>query len=196
MILSGSAISRYIANGLISVAPEFDENQLRPFGLRVHLASEILIPSARRIVDLAEAEDLQNDYHREDITVRGLMLSPGDFVLGSTVETVRVAPSLCCRLDGRSTLARLGVMVHCTSDTIDNNHRAHRSIILEIANIGPHSITMPNHYAIGMLMFCLASDPADPEYEQDQYAGQLGVVGPNLGFQPPAYSFLNGNGLD
>jgi dCTP deaminase len=192
MILSGSAIGRYIASGLISIEPEFDAQQLRPFGLRVHLSNEILVPSVRRTVDLSSSEDIQDDYRKDDITEHGLVLTPGDFVLASTVEAIRVDSSLCCRLDGRSTLARLGVMVHCTSDTIDNNQSAHRAIILEIANIGPHSITIPSQYAIGMLIFYLASDSADPQYEQDQYAGQLGVMGPNLRFQPPAYSFVSG----
>jgi len=76
-------------------------------------------------------------------------MKPGDFVLGSTVESLRLHPTLACRLDGRSTLARLGLLVHCTSETIDSIHQAHRSIVLEIANVGPFQITMPFSYAIG-----------------------------------------------
>src|SRR6185437_1574623 len=102
MILSGPAIGRYVTEGFISINPRYDEKQLRPFGIRVHLAGEILVPRAGRMIDLSHPSDVVNDYSRKSIGADGLTLAPGDFVLAATVEQIKVAPWLCCRLDGRS----------------------------------------------------------------------------------------------
>jgi dCTP deaminase len=139
------------------------------------------------LVDLSAEADGDALYRPEDIENSPLVLRPGEFVLGATVESVKVHPSLACRLDGRSTLARLGLMIHCTADTIDNNHGEHRAIVLELKNIGDFTVKIPYMYGIGMLAFLNVSAPVDPSEEQDQYAGQIGVAGPNLRFRAPYF---------
>lgn len=157
---------------------------IRPFGIRVHLSDEILRPRST-VVDLSAPNDLDDLYVRESISDSPLELGPGEFALGATIEAFKVDPGLACKLDGRSTLARLGLMIHCTADTIDNNNRAHRVVVLELKNVSPFTIKIPHGYGIGMLTFFHASEPVDPDDEQLQYAGQTQVVGPNLKFPPP-----------
>ncbi|UAK34092.1 hypothetical protein K8O92_09445 [Nocardia asteroides] len=186
MILSRPTIINYIYNGRISMRPSFDAAQVRPFGIRVHLGADILRPVAMD-VDLSVETEIDNLYRRESILDKGLVLAPGEFALGATIESFMVDPELACRLDGRSTLARLGLMVHCTAETIDNNNSEHRAVVLELKNISAFTVKIPYGYGVGMLTFIQASEPVDPADEQTQYAGQLDVMGPNLKFPAPYF---------
>lgn len=187
MVLSGNTIREYINRGLISVQPYFDENQLRPLGLRVHLGSEILIPESAQRIDLSSNEIEIPKFRKTSLQKNNLTICPGDFILASTVESIMLHPSLLCRLDGRSTLARMGLLVHCTSETIDGVYQSHQSIVLEIANVGPFEIIIPRLLAIGMLVFETLSLPVDISHEQDQYKDQTSTLPPNLGFEIPSY---------
>ncbi|MFF0491685.1 hypothetical protein ACFYTQ_21880 [Nocardia sp. NPDC004068] len=184
MILSKPTIIEYLDKGLISMLPPVNAESVRPFGIRVHLSDEILRPRST-VVDLSTPTDPDDLYRRESIVKSPLVLKPGEFALGATIEAFKVDPGLACKLDGRSTLARLGLMVHCTADTIDNNNRAHRVVVLELKNISSFTMKIPFGYGVGMLTFFHATEPVDIEDEQSQYAGQRKVTGPNLKFPPP-----------
>ncbi len=187
MILSNTAILQCAKDDLISVKPHFDARHVRPFGLRVHLGDDILVPRPHQSVDLSKRDGPGPIYDRISIKSSQLILRPGDFVLASTVESFKLHTGLICRLDGRSTLARLGTMIHCTSQAIDGTHRYHRSIVLELANIGPFEISIPHRHAIGMVVFEQVSDYVDPSAEQDQYDNQSAVLPPNLTFATPEW---------
>ena len=185
MILTSNAIKRCVKDEWISIRPQFDERQLRPVGLRIHLGETILRPDANQVVDLSKEEPITPAFKRIDIRSSPLVLHPGEFVLGSSVESIKLHTTLGCRLDGRSTLARLGLMVHCTSEIIDSIHQAHRCIVLEIKNVGPFQVRIPHLYPIGMIVFEKLTDPVDLALEQDQYKGQTEVTPPNLAFGTP-----------
>jgi len=187
MILAADTISDYVRQGLISVKPCFDERQLRPFGLRVHLAAEVLVPVPGQRVDLGAQSSKDLEFQTTDIRNEKLTMRPGSFVLGSTIERLRISTELVCRLDGRSTLARLGLLVHCTAEMIDSVHSDYRSVVVELVNVGPFELLLPYRYGIGMLTFETASAAADRRYEQSQYEGQTSVSPPNLGFVAPEY---------
>jgi dCTP deaminase len=139
------------------------------------------------MVDLAKPINDGTLFEKRKIVDNAYRLRPGDFVLASTLELFQVSPEISCRLDGRSTLARMGIMIHCSSDTIDNNHSEHRSVVLEIKNIGPFDVGLQFGTAIAMLTFQEMSEAVDPSEEQQQYSGQIGVTGPNLTFPVPGY---------
>jgi dCTP deaminase len=186
VVLSAATIKDYVKNGLISIRPRFDERQLRPFGLRVHLAAEILVPEPGQRVEIDTSRE-QLKFRTADIKVEGFSLKPGSFVLGSTIECLKITPELACRLDGRSTLARLGLLVHCTAEMIDSIHSDFRSVVVELANVGPFEIGLHYGCAVGMVVFETVSGFADPHYEQSQYKGQTAVASPNLLFDIPGY---------
>jgi dCTP deaminase len=187
MLLSSHMILEYVRGGQIEILPGFDENQLRPFGLRVHLGARIMRLSDGQDIDLADRRAVAlTETH--DIRESGLSVRPGDFVLASTAESVKVDPHICCRLDGRSTLARLGISVHCNASTIDGNHNDYRAVVLEITNVGPCTVRIPYLHPIAMLMFDETTRAADVSLEQPQYQGQREVRGPNLVFSPTPYA--------
>lgn len=189
MLLSNQEIVDAVSADRISVLPRFDVDQLRPFGLRVHLASEVLVPRFEKVVDLRlDGAQEAVQYETFHLSQDGLRLEPKKLILGSTIESFRVSRNMVCRLDGRSTLARLGVLIHCTATVIDGNHGAARSIVLEIVNLGPSTVIIPAGYPVGMLQFETAGHDANSSSEQNQYADQNNVLGANLNFRPTPYS--------
>lgn len=185
MILSGSAIKEYVAAGLIGVKPQFDETQLRPFGLRVHLAKEIMRPQSGLRVNLTRDDKKEHLFIKESIFRSPLVLKPGEFVLGSCIELIKMDSHILGMLDGRNTIARLGILIHCSSNVLDGNTTEYRSIVMEIKNAGPFEVVLPYGYPIGMVLFHVNNVPASNELVQPQYKQQKGVKGPNLKFRPP-----------
>lgn len=187
-MLSKKTILEYVKCGKISIKPHFDEQQLRPLGLRLHLGKEILRPKDQGLIDLSQQDVQSTEYEEQDITQDGLLLMPGDFVLGATAEAIQVDPSMYCVLDGRSTLARLGITIHATAHVIDGNNFEHRTVVLEIKNNGLAAVKLPYLYGIGMLGFGEVFGAIRPEDIQTQYANQHGTVPPNLNFKTNPYT--------
>jgi deoxycytidine triphosphate deaminase len=190
MILPGHVIQQYVEQGMISVQPLFDERQLRAFGLRVHLGPTLLIPDQGQQVDLGSPHVKAPSYSEHDLRSGPYVLKRGEFVIASTVELFQLHPSLLCRMEGRSTLSRLGLLAHCASGVVDNNHREHRSVVLELANIGAFEIVLPFGIGIGMATFERVAGEAEARFDQNQYEGQTGSTPANLDFKVPAYAGL------
>jgi dCTP deaminase len=189
MILSSKEILTKIETGQISVMPQFERDQLRPFGLRVHLATTVMrIQKQSGVIDLRD-ESPELNYTKEaiDANEKPLVIEPGEFMLGSTVESFKLDSNMVARLDGRSTLARIGITIHCTAATVDGNHDEHRSIVLEIYNHSNKTIKIPAGYPIGMLLFEEARDSVVDGTNQSQYGNQSATTGSNFAFLPPSY---------
>jgi histidine triad (HIT) family protein len=179
MILSDHSIRRQLAMGAIQVDPPVEDDQIRPTGIRVHLSEALLVPRPDFVVDLRASRS--PGFDRVELGEDGFLLPPGGFVLGSTREAVRVERDLVCHLDGRSTLARLGLFVHCGSSVVDNNNGGARTVVLELMNGGPFSLRLHAGVPIGLLTFTrLAASIEQPD--QRQYDGQLSVTPPDLRF--------------
>ena len=180
MILSDKTISEYIQSGKIKIFPELNPADIRPAGIRLHLGNELLVPSEGQRVDLDAGENVK--YERVTIQREGFVLRPGQFVLGSTDEKFQVPRNIVCHVDGRSTVARIGLAIHCTSGIIDGNYEEARTIVLEMKNQGPFDIVLHHRTALALLSFTqLTTDIA--QTTQKQYQGQNGVVAPNLKLQ-------------
>ena len=180
MILSDKTIKHYISNGNIKIFPEFSLADIRPTGIRLHLGSELLIPTEGQKVDLNADEDLEFD--RLSISPDGFILRPGQFVLGSTYEKFQVPRDIVCHVEGRSTIARIGLAVHCTSSIIDGNFEEARTIVLEMKNQGPFDIVLRYRAALAMLSFSQLTTEIEQSL-QKQYQGQNSVVAPNFKLQ-------------
>jgi dCTP deaminase len=177
MILSDKTIKSYIEGGKIKIFPEFSFENIRPAGIRLHLGKELLIPLEGQKVDLEANEDVAFD--RIAIPPEGFILRPGQFVLSSTYEKFQVPRDIVCHVEGRSTVARVGLSVHCTSGIIDGNFEEARTIVLEMKNQGPFDIVLKFKVALAMLSFSeLTTEIA--QSVQKQYEGQDGVIGPNF----------------
>lgn len=181
MILSDGAILKLARSGEIEFIPTIDETHVRPAGIRMHLGEKILIPEPGKTVDPTLPTDLV--YKEVELTEEGFMLQPGDFILGSTYEKIRTPNDIVGFIEGRSTIARLGLAIHCTSGIIDSMHDEPRSIVLEMKNLGVFNIILKSKMPIGMLVLSRMTC-AVQQVSQDQYRNQNSVVAPNLTFQP------------
>lgn len=180
MYLADVTIRQYLEQGIIEVIPKVKQEDIRLVGIRVHLAKDILVPQAGYI-DLDDPDNL--DYASVDIEQNEFVLEPGEFILASTVEKIKTAPNIIGFLDGRSTVARLGLTIHVTAGVIDGNHDEARTITLEVKNLGVHSIRLRKNYPVGQLLFAMLSENIQQK-SQTQYSKQDGVLPPNLAFKP------------
>ncbi len=105
-----------------------------------------------------------------------LVLHPGEFVLGSTFETVTLPDDVAARLEGKSSLGRLGLLTHSTAGFIDPGFSGH--VTLELSNVATLPITLWPGMKIGQLCFFRLSSPAENPYGSglygSRYQGQRG----------------------
>ncbi|UYN96058.1 MAG: dCTP deaminase [Enhydrobacter sp.] len=180
MILSDQTIASCLDSGKIQVTPEVDPRDIRPTGIRLHLADEILIPYEGKTVDCTStADDL---FQSTTIPAAGFLMKSGMFVLGSTVERVKVDRNIVCHLEGRSTIARLGLMIHCSSGLLDGNHDEPRATTLELVNLGKFDLLLRSGMPIAEVLFSELSAPIG-QSSQSQYRGQGKAMPPNLRFK-------------
>ena len=102
------------------------------------------------------------------------MLHPGEFVLGSTLEHIELPIDLVARVEGKSSLGRLGLLIHSTAGYVDPGFKGH--LTLELSNVSNLPITLYYGMKIGQLSYVRLSTPADIPYGSPQlgskYQGQ------------------------
>ena len=122
------------------------------------------------LTDLTELIEIPDDGSEP------FMLHPGEFVLGSTLERVGVADDLVARIDGKSSLGRLGLLIHSTAGFIDPGFDGH--VTLELANVASLPITLYAGMKIGQVSFMHMTTAADAPYGKgakgSKYQGQRG----------------------
>jgi len=104
------------------------------------------------------------------------ILHPGEFVLASTLETIRLAADIAARLDGKSSLGRLGLLIHSTAGWIDPSW--YGSLTLELSNVSNLPIAIYPGMRIGQVSFLQMTSAAEAPYGSDaarsKYQGQRG----------------------
>ncbi|MGZ5363947.1 MAG: dCTP deaminase, partial [Mycobacterium sp.] len=112
------------------------------------------------------------------------VLHPGEFVLGSTLEVVSIPDDLAARLEGKSSLGRLGLLTHSTAGFVDPGFSGH--ITLELSNVANLPITLWPGMKIGQLCLLRLTSPAEHPYGSSQagskYQGQRGPT-PSRSYQ-------------
>jgi len=132
-VLSHQTIEKYINEGKIIIEPDFDKKNIRPVGMHIHLAKNLLVPEPNQVVSLTVAQDLK--YKEIDLTKENFLLEPGQFVLGASYEAIQTPPNILAILDGRSTVARLGLTTHITASVIDGTFEMPHVAVLEIKTL-------------------------------------------------------------
>jgi dCTP deaminase len=176
MVLSDRTIRRLLDEGRIEIDP-YDESLLQPSSVDVrvdryfrvfHNARYPYIDVREPQEDLTELVELDGD--------RPFILHPGEFVLGSTLERITMPDDIVGRLDGKSSLGRLGLLIHSTAGFIDPGWDGH--VTLELSNVANLPITIYYGMKIGQLSFVQLSEPAEKPYGSDalgsKYQGQKG----------------------
>jgi dCTP deaminase len=107
---------------------------------------------------------------------KAFILHPGEFVLGSTRERVALGDDLVARLEGKSSLGRLGLLIHSTAGFVDAGWDGH--LTLELSNVANLPIAIYPGMKIGQISFLRMSSPAEHPYGSDttgsKYQGQRG----------------------
>src|SRR6187200_1256238 len=176
MILSDRTIREAIEAGSIVIDP-FDEACIQPSSIDLHVDSQFRVFANPRYAyidvkdempDLTELVEVKPD--------EAFILHPGEFVLGSTMERIALPDDLVARIEGKSSLGRLGLLIHSTAGFIDAGFDGH--VTLELANVASLPITLYPGMKIGQVSFMLMTTPADHPYGKgasgSKYQGQRG----------------------
>lgn len=122
----------------------------------------------QNLEDLTELVEMEED--------NPFMLHPGEFVLGSTLERVALPTDLVARLEGKSSLGRLGLLIHSTAGFVDAGWDG--QLTLELSNVANLPITLYSGMKIGQISFMRMTTPADVPYGSSavgsKYQGQRG----------------------
>lgn len=171
MILSDRSINEALDAGRIKISP-LDRRAIQPSSLDVRVDRDfrVFANHRRQVIDLRQPTD-----DLTDLVQMGddepFILHPGEFVLGSTLEVVTIPHDLVARLEGKSSLGRVGLLIHSTAGYVDPGFEG--QITLELSNVARLPITIYPGMRIGQLSFHTLSTPVDTPY-QGKYTGQRG----------------------
>ncbi len=166
MILSDADIQKALSTGAITVDPLFP-GAIQPASVDLHLGADFLVfdPSYHAFIDPAQPID---DMMRE-VTIdddKQFILHPGEFALGLTYEVVGVNDSMVGRLEGKSSLGRIGLIIHATAGYLDPGNKL--KMTLELHNISGLPIKLYYKMPIAQLSFSPLSSKADVPYGANQ----------------------------
>src|SRR5580700_11841884 len=175
MVLSDRSIREAIESGRIVIDP-LGVDCIQPSSVDLHVDQyfRLFRNHTSRVIDVREnQEDLTE---LVDTGEDPLILHPGEFVLGSTKERVTLPADLVARLEGKSSLGRLGLLIHSTAGFVDAGWDGH--LTLELSNVANLPITLYPGMKIGQISFLQMTTPADHPYGSGQvgskYQGQRG----------------------
>ena len=170
MLLSDHDIKLELDAGRIGLDP-YDPALIQPSSIDVRLDRLFRVFDNHKYPHIDPAAD-QSDLTRQ-IEVEGddaFVLHPGEFVLGSTFESVTLSDSLAGRLEGKSSLGRLGLLTHSTAGFVDPSFSGH--ITLELSNVANLPITLWPGMKIGQLCMFRLSTPAEHPYGSAVYGSR------------------------
>jgi dCTP deaminase len=171
VVLSDRTIREQLASGRLVIEP-FDERLLQPSSVDVRVAERFRVfhNNRRAYIDVREPSDDPTEVV-EVAPCDRFILHPGEFVLGSTLERVALPDDLVARLEGKSSLGRLGLLIHSTAGYVDPGFDG--TITLELSNVARLPISIHPGMAIGQISFLQMTTPVDAPY-RGKYQGQSG----------------------
>jgi dCTP deaminase len=176
MLLSDGEITKELASGRLVLEP-YDQGLIQPSSVDMRLDRYFRVFNNSKYTHIDPA--VQQDDLTTLVDPEGddpFVLHPGEFVLGSTLEVVTLPDDLAGRLEGKSSLGRLGLLTHSTAGWIDPGFTGH--ITLELSNVANLPITLWPGMKIGQLCLFRLASPAQHPYGSDvygsRYQGQRG----------------------
>ena len=174
-VLADRDIAAALAAGRVVVHP-YDAADLQPSSIDLHLDRSFRVFRNNRYPFIDVKQEQEQLTELVEIADEPFILHPGEFVLGSTLERVRLPDDLVARLEGKSSLGRLGLLIHSTAGFIDPGWDGH--VTLELSNVANLPITIYYGMKIGQLSFMELSEPAEHPYGSgtlgSKYQGQKG----------------------
>jgi dCTP deaminase len=185
MLLSDRDIKSEIDKGRVVLEP-YDLNMIQPSSVDVRLDRLFRTFENHKYAHIDPAEN-QPELTRE-VAVEGqdpFILHPGEFVLGSTYEVITLPDDIAGRLEGKSSLGRLGLLTHSTAGFIDPGFSGH--VTLELSNVATLPIKLWPGMKIGQLCLFRLESPAEHPYGSAVYGSRYqGQRGPT-----PSKAYLN-----
>ncbi|MDY0815765.1 dCTP deaminase [Kitasatospora purpeofusca] len=185
MLLSDKDIRAEIDNGRVVIDP-FDPAMVQPSSIDVRLDRFFRVFENHRYPHIDPSEE-QPDLTRlvEPEGEDAFILHPGEFVLASTYEVITLPDDVASRLEGKSSLGRLGLLTHSTAGFIDPGFSGH--VTLELSNVATLPIKLYPGMKIGQLCLFRLSSPSEHPYGSERYGSRYqGQRGPT-----PSRSHLN-----
>lgn len=182
MILSDRDIRARLAVGDLKIEPILDMHaQLQPASVDLRLSAEFMIYKTGEITCLDPRIPESLSLSTERITVRegeAFTLHPGDFALGSTMETVTIPDDLVGLVDGRSSVGRLAIVVHATAGLIDPGFRG--QITLELSNIGRLPVRLYPGLRVAQIVLHTMTSASERPYGEKRGSSYQSQSGPQV----------------
>ena len=184
MILTDKNITTRLTNKTLLIDPTPNDDQIQPASIDLRLSNEFLMPHIDQPVDIKNGSP-----RYENIKTNVLQLPPHSFILGSTIEKVKIPSDLIGRVEGRSSVGRLGVTVHITAGFLDCGFEGR--ITLEIANLSHNTIMLYENMRICQIVFEELTGEPNRLYGEcnNKYQGQEGTVGSLLYYDDDTNKF-------
>jgi len=159
------------------VLDPYDEAMVQPSSVDVRIDRYFRLFDNHKYAHIDPAEDQPELTRLVEVDPdEPFILHPGEFVLGSTYETVTLADDIAARLEGKSSLGRLGLLTHSTAGFIDPGFSGH--VTLELSNMATLPIKLWPGSKIGQLCFFRLTSPSEHPYGSgpygNRYQGQRG----------------------
>ena len=170
MLLSDRDLKAALASGRMALSP-YDEAMVQPSSIDVRLDRYFRVFANHRYTHIDPA--LQQDDLTEVVEVpddEAFLLHPGEFVLGSTLEVITLGDDLASRLEGKSSLGRLGLLTHSTAGFIDPGFSGH--VTLELSNVANLPIKLYPGMKIGQICVLPLSSPSEHPYGSSVYGSR------------------------
>ena len=177
-VLSDASIRELIASGRVKIEP-WDDAMVQPASVDLRLGPSFRVFHNFRVesIDLAEPPTTLTE-HVEIGPDEPFVIHPGEFVLGRTEEYVELADDIVARIEGKSSLGRLGLIVHATAGFVDPGFEG--TLTLEITNLTRVPIKLYAGLLIAQLSFMALDQPAERPYGSDElgshYQGQMAAT--------------------
>ena len=177
MLLSDRDIREQLETGRVGLDP-LDLGMIQPSSIDVRLDKYFRLFDNHKYPFIDPAEDQPELTRLVEIDDgEAFILHPGEFVLGSTYELVTLPDDIAARLEGKSSLGRLGLLTHSTAGFVDPGFSGH--VTLELSNVATLPIKLWPGMKIGQLCFIRLSSPAEKPYGSSEYSSRYqGQRGP------------------
>jgi len=180
MILSDREIQKLLDEGKIQIDPKPNlDEQLGSASLDLRLGDEFMVfeHTKKPFIDTRDAESFKGMTRTVKIGKdEPFIFHPGEFVLGVTDETVFLPDDVAARIDGRSSLGRLGIVIHSTAGHIDPGFKG--KIVLEMENIGMIPVLLYAGTRVCQLVFEQLSSPTMKPYHKKKGAKYVNAEHP------------------
>ena len=179
-ILSDKTIKKYLTENKIIIEPLKDDNQIQPSSVDLRLGDEFRVFKVNKKAFINPKNDdmeeyMETIYSNDD---EPFIIHPNEFALATTNEYVEIPSDLVARVEGRSSIGRLGVTMHVTAGFIDPGFKG--KITLEISNIGSLPVALYPGQRVCQIVFETMTTPANKPYchtdRGSKYMGQLNPV--------------------